>query len=327
MLTRTIKSIFIALFSFVSLALLSSCHAPSNQKTIGIIVPIEHKALDEIVKGFTESLRAQSPFPLKFKVANAQGDMNMQRAIIEQMKNEHYDIIVPIGTDATEMTMAAVHDQPIVSLAATLTEADRNKSKTCNVAVVDDEIPAAQSLQFIHQVYPQLTSLVLVHSTADKVFPEVQAAIAAGKSYGIKVTPMMVPTLNDLYSAANNIPADAQGIFILKDNLIASGINTLAISAAKRHIPLITSDQGSVQDGAAFALGVHESDIGVVGAKLAAAILSGQKACQLPIVEMKYFLTVFVNTTTLAKENQPLEPIQNTAKTGKYNIETVGKGK
>lgn len=301
---------------------LSGCHSSTNEKKIGIIVPIEHKAMHEIVSGFTETLRASTNSPLKFKVANAQGDMNIERAVIQQMKDEGYDLIVPIGTDATQMSGAMIKKQPIVSLAASFTQKEREQRKSCNIAVVHDEISSLQLLQFIHQAYPQLNRIALIHSASDKVFPDVDAAIGAGKQYGIAIKPMMVTTLNELYSTAKNIPSDTQGILVLKDSLIVSGISTLEITAEKRAIPLITSDQGSVQDGAGFALGVHEREIGIEGAKLAASVLSGKSPCSLPMTDMTT-LTVFVNKASLAKQKQSLDGIQSAAKKLNYTIESM----
>ncbi len=306
---KIILSLSVAAGVFVTL---TGCKASANEKKIGIIEPIEHKAMDEIVAGFTDTLRADISSPMQFKVANAQGDINLERAIIQQMKDEGYDLIVPIGSDATQMSLATAPHRAIISLAASLSQKERDALKSCHVAVVHDEISSAQIMQFIHRVYPSLTQLVLIHSTSDKVFPEVEEAIAAGKRYGIQIKPMMVPTLNDLYSTANNIPSTAQGIFVLKDSLIVSGISTLAIAAEKQQIPLITSDQGSVEDGAAFAVGVHEREIGIQGGKLAAAVLKGKAPCDLPIVSMTH-LTVFVNKAALAKEHQALAPVQSAA--------------
>jgi putative ABC transport system substrate-binding protein len=319
-------NILLKLFVAALIATLAACHSSTNEKKIGIIIPIEHKAMNEIVSGFTETLRAQSPYPLKIKAANAQGDLNLERAIIQQMKNEGYDVIAPIGTDASQMSAAAIHNQAIVSLAASITEQDRAQRKPCNIAVVHDEISAEDLLRFIHLVYPDIKNLTLIHSASDKVFPEVAAAQAAAKQYGIQIKALLVPSLNELYSTASNIPANTQGILVLKDSLIVSGINTLEISAQQRHIPLITSDQGSVQDGAAFALGVHERDIGIAGAKLAAEILSGKPACSLPVVAMTR-LTVFVNKKSLEKEQQSLSAIQSAAAKVHYQIEYVASTK
>ena len=299
---------------------LIGCQANSNEKKIGIIVPIEHKAMNEITNGFEETLRAQVKQPLKFKIANAQGDLNLERAIIQQMKNEGYDLIVPIGTDAGQMTAAAIQNQPILSLASSMTEQERVQRKPCNIAVLRDEMSIEKIMSFIHQTYPNIKHITLVHSAAEKIYPDVKSAVTIGNSYGVQVKPMLASTLNDLYSIANAMPAETQAILVLKDNLIVSGISTLALQAEKRHIPLMTSDQGSVQDGAAFALGVHERDIGVEGAKLAAQILAGKPACSLPIVTMNK-LTVFVNQQALTKEAQSLEPIAKAAKQNDYTIE------
>lgn len=304
-------------------SLLSGCHSSANEKKIGIIVPLEHKAMNEIVSGFTETLNKKYSHPIKIKIANALGDLNLQRAIIAQMKNEHYDLIIPIGTVTTQMSAAIIKHQPIVSLAAIYSQKEREQRKACNLAIVHDEISTERILEFIHDVYPKLSHLVLVHSSSDKIFPEVAIAKQIGKKMGIEVKAMMVPTLNELYNISKAIPDNTEAILVLKDHLIVSGINTLQMLTEKRHIPLITSDQGSVESGASFSLSVHERDIGVEGAELALSILSGKKACDLPIVEMTK-LVVFINQSVLLKENQSLDPIKKSAYKYHYAIEWAG---
>lgn len=311
---------------FALLTALVSCQQPNTStKKIGIIIPIEHKAMNEIVAGFTETLKTIYAKPVNIKLANAQGDMNLEHAMIQQMRDDNYDIIIPIGTDASQMSISLIKNQPIISLASSLKEQARQQRHPCQLAIVHDEISVQKLLSFIHTVYPKLSRLVLFYSTAEKIFPEVEATIAMAKQEGIIIKPIMVPTLNDLYTSVNSIPLDAQAILVLKDHLIVSGIATLEMAAAKRGIPLIASDQGSVQDGASFALGVHEKDIGVEGAKLATSILSGKSPCDLPIVEMSH-LTVFVNKQSLSDQNQSLDPILAAANKQRYKIEIVNTG-
>lgn len=309
----------------ISLFSLAACHDNQSARIkIGIVVPLEHTAMKEIVAGFSDTLTTLYHQPVEIKVANAQSDNNLQRAIIQQMHDENYTLVAPIGTGATEMSLAMIHQQPIVSLAADISEHDRQQRHPCNIAIVDDEISPAQSIAFIHAVYPGIKNIALVHSTADKVFPEVKETIAAGKKYGIVITPVMAATLPDLTSAAQSLSSQTQAIFVLKDSLIVSGISTLAKVAQEHHIPLITSDQGSVQDGAGFALGVHEREIGVEGAKLAVAILQGKSACTLPIAKMKN-LTVFINEAALKQESQPEATVIAAAKKSSYATEITDK--
>lgn len=314
-------SLSFIMVSAMGLGLIACAKKTPAVPTIGIIEPIEHKAMDEIVAGYQETLSKEYHQPVVIKIENAQNDPNLERAIIQKMSSAGYTMIVPIGTSATQMTLAMNH-QPVVSLASDVSEADRKKLNPCQVAVVHDEIPVSKSLQFIHAMYPKLTHLTLIHSAADNVFPEVQEAIAAGKQYHIQVHHLMVSTLPELYSIANALPKDTQAIFILKDNMIVSGISTLAAVAENKHLPLITSDQGSVQGGAAIALGVHEREIGVQGALLTVQILQGKSACNLPIVGMKN-LTVFVNDVAVKKEGISMQAINTAAKKDHYPVENL----
>jgi putative tryptophan/tyrosine transport system substrate-binding protein len=316
---------FIA-FLFVVISIASCKPSQSGGTTIGIVVPLEHKAMVEIVSGFTETLKKIYPYPVTIKVENAQNDPNLQRAIIQKIVDADDALIVPIGASSTQMTLSMAHGKRVVSLASDLSDADRKKQKSCQTAIVHDEISTQQILEFIHLVYPSLHNLTLIHSSADKIFPDVKKIIEESQQYGITVKDIMVSSLPELYAAIQAMPAESQAILILKDNLIVSGISTLAKVAADRHIPLITSDQGSVQEGAGLALGVHEREIGVQGAMLAAAALQGKSLCEMPIVEMKN-LSVFINEKSLQQEAQDLQPILNAAKQLHYQTENVAVSK
>lgn len=306
----------------ITLFCVTRCEEQPKTLTIGIIEPLEHKAMTEIVAGFSETLKKEYGKPVILDIENAQNDPNLKQAIIQKMIDQHRTVIAPIGVDATEMTLSMTKhlSTPIISLASDMTESDRQKLNPCHVAVVHDEIAPQQIIQFIHEAYPSIHNLTLIHSSANKVFPEVKDAVSAGKSLGITIKPMMVSSLPELYNTAQALPQNSQGIFVLKDSLIVSGISTLAKMASQKNIPLITSDQGSVQDGAGFALGVHEKQIGVEGAKLATAILEGKSTCDLPIAEMKN-LTVFINANALKNSHQTQNNIVSAAKALHYNVE------
>jgi putative ABC transport system substrate-binding protein len=311
------------LFFVIFLTSLISCNKNTDHtQTISVILPMEHKALQEIVSGFTDKLHAIYPKPIKINVLNAEGDVNVQRALIQQAHDSNDTVIVPVATGVSQMTAAMIHDKPIVSIAADLSENDRKKMHPCHFTVVQDDIPPEKILAVVHAAFPKLTQLTLLHSASDKIFPDVKAAIEAGKKVGIEIKPLMIATLPDLVSASQALPNSTQGIFILKDNLIASGIATLIKTANEKKIPLITSDNGTVESGAGLAVGVHEREIGEEGAILAAKILSGKSAGELPIVKMEK-LTVFVNKKALEDEGQSFSNINNAARKLNYKVEKM----
>jgi putative ABC transport system substrate-binding protein len=158
-----------------AMALMACQSSDSNAVKVGVIVPIEHKAMDEIVDGFKASLEKQYAKPVKVKVANAQGDANIQRAQIQQMRDQGYAVIAAVGKEPTLMAMSMVKRRPIVGIAANISQTERTSYKNCNLALVHDEIMPAMNIAFIHAAYPELKNLVLVHSAADNVYQEVKS--------------------------------------------------------------------------------------------------------------------------------------------------------
>lgn len=316
---RQIKKVIA--IAVLSLILASTAYAAAPVK-VGIVMPADVQAMHEIIAGFKQTLQKEYSHPIEFEVANAQSDANLQHAILMQMRDQNYNLIVPIGDDATQMAVATNKQQPILGLAADLSDADRAKLNPCNVAIVDDEVSDAKILEFVHAAYPQLKKIALVHSAADKIFPEVAQVKQEASGMGIEVKDVMTATLPDMQSAVKELPSDIQAIFVLKDALIVSGIPQLVQIAKQRQIPLITSDDGSVQNGAGFAVGVHESEIGQDGGLLAAQILDGKAACNLPITKMTK-LTVFINKQAMASSGQNIETVINTAKQLNYKVELL----
>ncbi len=263
---------------------------------IGILIPMEHAALRDIVAGFEQVVRAHYPHrKIDFNVQSAQGDIKLQRSIIELFVGQKVDMIVPVGTSATQMTLALVKAQPIVSLAAQYTEAERQKRPLKNITGVLDEIGGKKKLAFIQGVMPNIKAITLIyHNSNEKNYAEIAELKAASKTLGITLQTLMIQSLPELETAAHAILPDTEAILIGKDHLLASGIRLLVPIAASRGIPLITSDEGTVVEGAAVALGVRERTIGEAGGRLAVKVLDGYPMQDLPMQEIQE-LAVFYN--------------------------------
>ena len=300
----------------------------SEPKTIriGIIEPIKHQAMDEIVAGFNGVIdqynKQQNKNRVTIQVENAQADMNLEHAIIQKMNVAKYDIIAPIGVDATYMTISQTKNIPIVSIASDLGDKERNKLNPCNVAVVHDEISNTQLLNFAHDAYPEVTKILVIYSNSNKVFPEVTNLEQVASSMNIIINKKMVTSLSELNSTLKQSIKDNQMIFILKDHLVVSAIANIAQVANDKQIPLFTSDQGSVVDGGGFALGVQEQDIGKYSANLAVQIIDGKSACSIPIINMTD-LDVFINQKALIKSGQNPQSIIDAAKKSNYKVRIV----
>jgi putative ABC transport system substrate-binding protein len=260
-------------------------------------VPIALPAMTQIVNGFEKSLSAESKSPVKYLVKNAQGDINMQRSILQEFNSPHVNLVAPIGTDAAQMTIAMIRNKPIVGIAANHLKSQAKKANNPDVTGVLSRVSPTERMHFIHESMPQLKKLTIVYSADDRIFSQVKQFEIAAKQNHIQVQKLMVSQLSDLYTLSKNIAPNSQAIFILKDELVVSGLNTLLQQARIKHIPVIASDDGSVGKGAAFALGVSEYQTGVDAGKVAAAILNGKKARNMPVHIMKHYF-VFLNPTS-----------------------------
>lgn len=269
----------------------------SKPITVGILMPIALPAMTQIVDGFETTLSKESKVPVTYLVKNAQGDINIQRSILQEFNSSHVNLVAPIGTDATQMAIAIVRNKPIVGIAAKHLKEQAKKANNENVTGVLSEVAPIDRMHFIREAMPHLKKLTIVYSADDRIFSQVKQCEAAAKENHIQMQKLMVSQLSDLYTVSKNIEPNSQAIFILKDELIVSGLNTLLQQAYIKHIPIIASDDGSVSKGAAFALGVSEYQTGVDAAKVAVQILNGKKASSMPVHIMKNYF-VFLNLTS-----------------------------
>lgn len=313
----------LSVFALLSLSLALLFGYPSSAFSskvfkIGILIPIDHAALRDIVAGFERVVNKAYPNAVTFNVQSAQGDIKLQRSIVELFVGQKYDLIVPVGTSATQMTLSQVKDIPIVSLAALYPERERQNRTPRNITGVLDEIGAKKKLDFIKGALPEIKILTLVyHVGNDKTHEEVVDLEAYAKELGIQLQTMAIQHLPDLETVGHSMAKESQGILILKDHLIASGIRILIPIAKTRRIPLISSDEGTVKEGATMALGVQESMIGEQGGALAVKILNGRPIEDLPMQEMQE-LTIFYNTAACKEINFSIKHLEEYASNKNY---------
>lgn len=305
---------------FVSASVFATSMQPIK---IGIVVPIALPAMTQIVNGFEKTVRENINVPVQFLVKNAQGNANIQRAIIQEFGRDDVNIVAPIGTNAAQMSIAMIHSKPIIGIAAEHLKQEAKASNNLNVTGDLDQVSIAKQIQFIHQAMPGLKKLTLIYSTADRIFSEVKKVKEYSRRYHIKVQPLMIQQLSDLYTVSRHIASNSQALFILKDELVVSGINTLLQQAEARHIPVIASDDGSVSKGAAFALGVSENQIGVDAGKIAVKIINGEKAGKLPVYIMTHYY-VFTNQNGAIKQHISMRKVLSAAKKLCYKVQRLG---
>jgi putative ABC transport system substrate-binding protein len=308
------KIYFILFFCILGTALFFYKPETKTKPMIGIIVPMEHAALSQIIAGFIEKMG-----DVDVKVLNAQADSSLQKSIIEQLIQERCDLLVPIGTQASQMTLHLTKEQNVLCLAAN-TDILPSKPRP-HITVLDDECTVQKAFSLLTDLMPEIKKISLVHSTSDKIYKELHTLEEIANTKGIDIQRLAIHSLPDLYTIQGAIAQDSQAIFVLKDHLIVCGIATLVKQAAFKGIPVITSDDGSVSNGATLAIGIKESDIGREGGLVAKKILEGSAINH--AVTLTGPLHLFINTKACSQAKIDLDLLINKASSLDLLIEKI----
>ena len=305
----------VIILMMIACYLLEQSIVVKKSQEIALIVPLEHEAMDQIISGFKEVLK---PTNFQLQVKNSQGDINIQRALIDLVIRQKKDVIATIGTDATLMAMNRAHDQLIIGVDVT-EQVDQSLSD--NVTGIA-ELSIAPSYQLSKMLFPHLHKIAFIYSSTDRNFQMVDKFCALAASDNIEVQKIMVQSISELYLLAKSIDSDVDLIFIGKDHLVASGAPALSQVAKKLNIPLMTCDEGSIKAGGTFALGNREKDIGKASAELAIALLSGQKPSDIAIKPIQA-KTLFINRNRLQNSSIDIDYLQHITKKLHLDIEMI----
>ncbi|NRB11361.1 MAG: hypothetical protein HRU35_07120 [Rickettsiaceae bacterium] len=274
----------------------------THAKTIGVIVPLQHNAMNEIVAGIHEILDPILSSEDKIIVKNANGDPNLQRQIIQQMLDNGVDYFMPISTSTALMTISIVKTKPIIAVAAEFDHASLKKSNQNRISIINDHVQVNNLLQIIKNYTPEIKKVGFIYSNSEKTFPEIESAKEFCKKNNLEIALRKVDNIAEIYQSSQSIISEVDAVILLKDSMVVSGITGIAKLAKKYRKPLITMDNGSVMGGAHFAVGVPEEYIGIISAKALIAAINGNNKEAFRVITMEDF-SIFYNTSSIKDQD------------------------
>lgn len=278
----------------VALCALCGCSQSSTPKTtIAILTPVTHPSLEQIEKGFIETLKSQYPGEYRFVTYNGQGNKTLIRSEIEEIAQKKFDLVFTIGTTASQMTAELFSkkkiDIPIVFTCVNDPEGF-NIIKN-NVTGVKELLDFEQELGALMKYKPFLKSLLLVYNPREpgleKDHKEITRIL---KEKNIGLITVEVFQTNEMKAKVSPFMDKADALLVLKDNTVVSGLDVLIKLCDQYKIPLMASDLDSPDRGAAFGYGVHEREFGVEGAKKVIQIVQeGILPANIPVTPVIHF--------------------------------------
>jgi putative ABC transport system substrate-binding protein len=270
----------------------SSANRPTHSSDpvkIGVVYLSQHELISQIVEGFREQLKLEmkdKPYEIIEKHAN--GDMTALSPTVNGLLSEKLSLIAPISTPVSQVTLKnAPPSVPVMFLGVTdpvgagivksLAEPDLSTG-------VIDLPPFGKILELIRQLVPKAKSIGFPYSPDEQpaIFSRDQILTLATQ-YGFTVNAKPVSSADELASVVRSLAKNNDVVLTGADNKMFDQAAQVAKVCLDAHKPFFAGDSTSIKAGAVAGYSVDYRDVGREGAKLAARILNGERAGNIPV--------------------------------------------
>lgn len=255
---------------------------------IGFTQFVEHPALDQCREGFKDRLN-ELGLNVEIEEKNSQGDALMTNTIGSQFVDAKKDLIFAVSTLSAQGAKANTSEIPIIFSAVTdavegkLVES--NEKPNGNLSGTSDRVPIEKQLELLKKIDPNIKKIGIIYNTSE-INSSVQLDLATeiGKGMGLEVKGIGITVINDLPQASDSILQKADAIYVITDNLVASGVNIVAEKAIEKGKIVFGAERAHVEGGALITDGISYYKLGQQSADMARRVLvDGEDIGTIPV--------------------------------------------
>lgn len=294
--------------SLMGCAKKESAQTPDTNKKlqIGIVQIVEHPSLNTIRDSIIAEMEKEGYKDgenITIDYENAQGDQTNLKTICQKFVNNKYDLIIAIATPSAQAAVGETKDIPIVFSACTdpvgsglVSSLDKPGG---NVTGTSDAISAQKIMELAKRITPNIKTVGALYTSSETNSVSV---INNLKDYaaqnGLTVVEATITNSSEVQQAVTSLAGKkVDAIFSPIDNTVASAMPLVAQVADKAKIPVYVGADSMVKDGGLATYGINYTILGQETAKMAVAILKGQKAGDIPVKTMTD-MDIYVNKDT-----------------------------
>ena len=284
---------------------------------VAIVQLTDNGAFTEMITAFQNKMRelGYDEDKMTFEIKNAQGSTATLNSICSQLKNEDYDLIVPIVTPATQAVVNAEVSAPVVFISVTspvgagvmtsLEKPDKNATGTSNIVPVDEIFKLGK------QLTPDMQDIGILYCTGEE---NAVQTVAKAKDYleqnGYSYTEKTVTNSSEVQQAAMALAGSVDAIYVPIDSTLQTAMTQVVEVANQNNIPVYGSDPVMVQSGALASVSCSNTQLGEKSAQMADQILKGTPVSEIPAVELTDYQYV-VNSATAETLGIELPDMEN----------------
>lgn len=292
----------------VALGALSGCTSAQGDdiKKVSVVQIVSHSSLDTIRDSFSDEMEqlGYTEGEIELEYYDAGNDTSTLDSILSTASGDGSDVIVAIATPTAQsaaryaeeipIVFAAVSDPIGAGLTSSLEEPDKNITGTMDDIQVDQILGAALKID------PDMQRLGVIYNASEaNSVTNIEKAKTFCEENGIELQEVTVTSTNDVQQAVTTLAGSCDAIFSPNDNTVASAMSAAAQAALEAGIPYYVGADSMVSDGGFLTVGIDYEELGRETAHMVDQVLQGTDVADIPIVQFKTDLSIYVNASTM----------------------------
>ncbi|MBI4689339.1 MAG: ABC transporter substrate-binding protein [Nitrospirae bacterium] len=271
------KSIYLIL-----LFLLFAGYASGANRTIIVVIKSKNIApYNQAIEGFEEYLKGKgiNPWLVPYDI---EGDDRKAVEIIDEVRQKKPDLILTLGTTATEAAAARIRNIPIV-FTVVLNPAGNLRSHE-NMTGVAMDIPPIAQFEVVKSILPGAKRIGVLYNPVE-TGQVVENARDAAVRVGMTLIAVSVASGKEVPQKLEELSKKVDLLYMIADSTVYTPKSTefILIHSLKNGIPFIGLSEKYVKAGALLALSWDYNDLGTQAGELAYKIIQNARPDELSI--------------------------------------------
>lgn len=283
-----IRLLIVGLIALLSMGI--SVSAPQQEIRVSIIQIVEHPELDATRQGILDVLKKDAKQPIRIDFQSAQGNSTLATQIAQQFVGTKPNVMVGIGTTATQALMSANQHYNIPIVFSSVSDpkgakiVENLQHPEGVVTGVSNFIDPALQFDLFKKVLPKLLKLGIIYNPGEAnsvALVEKMKQVATQK--GLELILTTANTTAEVTSATHALMGKVQAIFINNDNTALSAFDAIVKISKKNKIPVFCSGTDMIKHGALATIGADQYVVGQQTGKMILEILDGKNPHDMPV--------------------------------------------
>ncbi len=264
-----------------------ACRPSSNVPTVAIYNLLSYPILDESIVGIKEGLATAGYGPDRVRLVevNAGGEMDKVGAFAREILTTKPAIIIPVSTPVAQAVFKeASTGQQIVYSTVTNPSDIGMDGRPGNMTGVSDAVNYAGNIALIRELFPAARRIGMVYNPGERNSQfGVDEVRKIALAEGLELVVTTVSRSDEVATATAALVRKVDALYLGSDNTVAGALAAVLQEASRARVPVIASEDGSVDAGALAAVSVNYRALGRrVGAIVASLLESGRNAGTVP---------------------------------------------